>query len=148
LAGADLPWFSDYGFQLSRGFRALKAWMSLKTHGARRYARLIQQNIDQAQYLAELIEATPDLELVAPVPLNVVCFRYVETGSDGARLDELNKRIESELQEEGLAVLSTTTVRNKCALHVAITNHRSRREDFDFLVHQVVRIGREVSPVI
>ena len=87
LTGGDLPWFSDYGFQLSRGFRALKAWMSLKEHGVHKYGRLIQQNIDQARYLAELIEAAPELELVAPVTLNVVCFRYVAPGLDDAALD-------------------------------------------------------------
>jgi glutamate/tyrosine decarboxylase-like PLP-dependent enzyme len=145
LTGADLPWFSDYGFQLSRGFRALKAWMSLKTHGARKYGRLIQQNIDQAHYLAELIEARPELELVAPVPLNVVCFRYVDTQLNDNQLDELNKRIEVELQEQGLAVLSVTTIKGRRALHVAITNHRSRREDFEFLVQQIVRLGGELA---
>ena len=145
LTGVDLPWSSDYGFQLSRGFRALKAWMSLKAHGARKYGRLIQQNIDQARYLAELIDAAPELELVAPVALNVVCFRYIKAGLDDATLDELNKRIEVELQEQGLAVPSVTTVKGKCALHVANTNHRSRREDFEYLVQEVVRIGRGLA---
>jgi len=63
LSGGDLPWFSDYSFQLSRGFRALKAWMSLKEHGSCKYARIIQQNLDQALYLGELITASPELEL-------------------------------------------------------------------------------------
>lgn len=86
LTGGDLPWLSDYGFELSRGFRALKAWMSLKEHGARKYGRLIQQNINQARYLADLIDAAPELELAAPVTLNVVCFRYNRAGLDDAAL--------------------------------------------------------------
>ena len=145
LAGVDLPWLSDYGFQLSRGFRALKAWMSLKADGARKYGRLIQQNIDQARYLAELIDATPELELAAPVALNVVCFRYVGAGLDDATLDELNKRIEVELQERGIAAPSVTTIKGRRVLHVANTNHRSRREDFDVLVREVIRIGKELA---
>jgi aromatic-L-amino-acid decarboxylase len=145
LAGGDLPWFSEYGFQLSRGFRALKAWMSFKEYGSRKYGRLIQQNIDQAHYLAELIDASPELELVAPVTLNVVCFRYIRFGLDDTTLDTLNKQILAELQERGIAVPSGTTIRDKFVLHVAHTNHRSRREDFDILVREVIRIGEKLT---
>jgi glutamate/tyrosine decarboxylase-like PLP-dependent enzyme len=145
LSGGDLPWFSDYSFQLSRGFRALKAWISLKEHGSEKYARIIQQNIDQAVYLAELVRASPELELVTPVTLNVVCFRYVATGMTGEGLDELNKQIIVELQERGVAVLSGTVVRGKYVLRVANSNHRSRREDFEFLVKEVTRIGKELT---
>ena len=130
MTGGDLPWFSDYGFQLSRGFRALKAWMSLKEHGARKYGRLIQQNIDQARYLAELIDAAPELELMAPVTLNVVCFRYIRPGLDDATLDALNKEILVELQGQGIAMPSGTIIEGKYVLHAAQTNHRSHREDF------------------
>jgi glutamate/tyrosine decarboxylase-like PLP-dependent enzyme len=147
LSGSDLPWFSDYGFQLSRGFRALKAWMSLKEHGALKYGRLIQQNTDQALYLAELVDAASELELVAPVMLNVVCFRYVRAGLDDAALDEINKHIVIELQECGIAVPSGTTVRGQYVLHVANTNHRSTREDFDVLVREAIQIGDEKETV-
>ena len=145
LTGGDLPWFSDYGFQLSRGFRALKAWMSLKEHGSRKYARLIQQNIDQALYLGELVKASPELELSAPVALNVVCFRYVSSSMDDDALDHLNKRIVVELQEKGVAVVSGTVVGGKYVMHAAIVNHRSCRGDFDVLVREVVRVGKELT---
>ena len=145
LTGGDLPWFSDYGFQLSRGFRALKAWMSLKEHGSRKYARLIQQNIDQARYLGELIKASPQLELSAPVTLNVVCFRYVAPEVGDAELDEINKQIAIQLQERGVAVLSGTMINGRQVLRAANANHRSRREDFDILVREVLRIGKELT---
>jgi aromatic-L-amino-acid decarboxylase len=145
LSGVDLPWFSDYGFQLSRGFRALKAWMSIKEHGSRKYARMIQKNIDQAVYLGELVTASPELELSAPVMLNVVCFRYVASDVDDAALDEVNKCIVVELQERGVAVLTGTVIKSKYVLRAANTNHRSRREDFDILVREVLRIGRELT---
>jgi aromatic-L-amino-acid decarboxylase len=145
MAGGDLPWFSDYGYQLSRGFRALKAWMSLKEHGIRKYGRLIQQNIDQARYLATLIDAAPELELAAPVTLNVVCFRYVRPGVNDAGLDALNKQILVEIQEQGIAAPSGTVIGGRYVLHVAHTNHRSQREDFDVLVREVIRIGRDLS---
>ena len=145
LSGGDLPWFSDYSFQLSRGFRALKAWMSLKEHGSSKYARVIQQNIDQALYLGELVKASPELELSAPVTLNVVCFRYVVPGMEGGVLDEVNKQIVIELQEQGVAVLSGTFIKGKYVLRAANSNHRSRREDFDLLVREVIRIGKELT---
>jgi len=142
LAGGDLPWFSDYSFQLSRGFRALKAWMSLKEHGSARYGRLVQQNIDQARYLADLVEASPELELAAPVTLNAVCSRYVEANLDDAALNELNERIVTELQERGIAVPSGTTLNGRYVIHIANTNHRSRRADFGLFLREVVRLGR------
>jgi aromatic-L-amino-acid decarboxylase len=145
MTGGDLPWFSDYGYQLSRGFRALKAWMSLKEHGSRKYGRMIQQNIDQARYLADLIDGLPELELSVPVTLNVVCFRYIGLELDCDVLDSLNKQILVELQEQGIAAPSGTIIGGQYVLHVAHTNHRSRREDFDLLVQEVIRIGRELT---
>jgi glutamate/tyrosine decarboxylase-like PLP-dependent enzyme len=145
LTGGDLPWLTDYGFELSRGFKALKAWMGLKEHGLRKYARLIEQNVDQARYLADLIEASPELELLAPASLNVVCFRFVGPGLENSVLDALNQSILVELQEGGIAVLSGTTVRGKYAMRAGHTNHRSRREDFELLVREVRRIGRELA---
>ncbi len=145
LTGVDVPWLSDLGFELSRGFHALKAWMTIKEQGAAKYARLIQQNIDQAHYLRDLIAATPELELALPVSLNVVCFRHVWPDLADATHDSLNKQIEVELQEQGIAVASIVTIRGRKYLHAAVTNHRGRREDFDCLVREVIRIGREVT---
>lgn len=141
LTGVDVPWLSDYGFELSRSFRALKAWMTIKEQGILKYGRLIQQNIDQAHYLAQLVETVPELELALPVSLNIVCFRFIQPGLSDISLNELNKQIEIELQEQGIAVPSIVTIRGKKYLHVAVTNHRSRRDDFDLLVREVVRVG-------
>ena len=146
LTGGDLPWFTDYGIRLSSRFRSLKVWMSLKEHGALKYGRMIQQNIAQARYLAGLVEAAPELTLEAPVSLNIVCFRYNHAGLDNTALDELNKEILVELQEQGIAVLSGTTLDGRYVMRAAHTNHRSRREDFDLLVREVVRIGEELAP--
>ena len=145
LTAVDVPWLADYGFELSRGFHALKAWMTLKEHGTAKYGRLIQQNIDQARYLAGLVAASPELELALPVSLNIVCFRYIRADLDPVALDHLNKQIEIELQERGIAVPSISTVGGMKYLHVAVVNHRSRREDFDLLVREVVRLGGELS---
>jgi aromatic-L-amino-acid decarboxylase len=145
LTAVDVPWLVDYGFDLSRGFLALKAWMTIKEQGVLKYGRLIEQNIDQAHYLADLVEAAPELELALPVSLNVVCFRYVHPALDDAALDALNKQVEIELQEQGIAVPSIVVINGRKYLHAAITNHRTRREDLDILVHGVIRIGNELA---
>jgi aromatic-L-amino-acid decarboxylase len=145
VAGGDLPWFSDYSYELSRGFRALKAWISIKEHGSKKYARIVQQNIDQAFYLGELIEASPQLELSAPISLNIVCFRFIATDLTGMLLDEINKEIAIDLQERGIAVLTGTVINGKYVLRVAITNHRSRREDFEILVSEVLQTGTKLA---
>ena len=131
------------GPELSSEFRALKVWLLLKEHGSAKLARLIEQNVAQAKYLADLVRAAPALELVAPVPLNIVCLRYRGEGSGD--LDALNRELLMRLQEQGIAVPSGATLGGKFAIRVAITNHRSRREDFDTLVQAVVKIGAEVA---
>lgn len=143
---AGKVWFSDYGVQLSRGFRALKVWMSLKEHGLRKYARLIEQNVHQARVLAERVDANQELERCAPAPLNIVCFRYLAPGHDPEALDRLNQEILFQIQESGVAVPSSTRVGGKFALRVAITNHRSRSEDFELLLNEVLERGRRLSP--
>ncbi len=143
IAGG-LP-FAERGLELTRSFRALKVWMSLKAHGIDAMARLIEQNVRQARYCADLIEAHPDLELVAPVPLNIVCFRFAPRDAPRGVLDQVNEEILLRIQESGLAVPSSTRIGDAFALRIAITNHRSKREDFDLLVKAVSEIGRAVA---
>lgn len=147
---ASGQWLHDYGLQTSRGFRALKVWMALKEHGVEKFGRLIDQNIAQGHTLAGLIEAEPALELTAPTSINIVCFRYRGDGRagdelTGEALKALNTEIMLRLQEEGIAVLSDTTVHGQHCLRVAINNHRTRREDLDLLVRETVRLGKEIS---
>jgi glutamate/tyrosine decarboxylase-like PLP-dependent enzyme len=142
---AGTRWFSDYGIQLTRGFRALKVWMSIKEHGIDKYGRLIRQNVEQARYLAGLVDASPVLERLAPVPLNIVCFRYRAAGYGPGELNGLNQELLMRLHESGIAAPSSTTLGGKYTLRAAITNHRSRREDFDTMVQAVERIGNELA---
>jgi aromatic-L-amino-acid/L-tryptophan decarboxylase len=143
VIGGGLP-FAERGIELTRSFRALKVWMSLKAEGVAKYARLIEQNVAQARYLSERILGEPEMELLAPVALNVVCFRFRADGMDEAGLNALNKELLLRIQESGSAVLSSTVLGGKFALRVAITNHRSRREDFDVLVDATKKLGAEL----
>jgi glutamate/tyrosine decarboxylase-like PLP-dependent enzyme len=137
-------YFSNFGFELSRGFKALKIWFSVKEHGIDTYRRLVRQNIAQAQYLAQLVEQSAYLQLMAPVPLNVVCYRFTDADLDEDKHNRHNKEILMRLHEEGIAVPSFTLLNGNYVIRAAITNHRSRKGDFDLLVQESVRIGKEV----
>ena len=139
------PTFTDRSIDFSRRFNALAAWMLIRESGAAKLGRLVEQNVAQARYLAGMIARAPHLELAGPVPLNVVCFRYAAPGLDGAQLNAVNHEIVARLQEEGRVMPSGTTLRGRYAVRVAITNHRSRRTDFDLLVSEVQRIGAELA---
>jgi glutamate/tyrosine decarboxylase-like PLP-dependent enzyme len=146
LAGGAL-WYGDYGVQLTRSFRALKAWMMIKVHGTEKFGRMIQQNVDQANYLAQRVDGEPELERLAPVPLNIVCFRYVGQARPHSveALNALNQELLIRLHESGAAAPSYTTINGNYTLRVANVNQRSRREDFDILVQEVLKIGRSLE---
>ncbi|MBN1963767.1 MAG: amino acid decarboxylase [Anaerolineae bacterium] len=141
---AGPTWFSELGLQLTRGFRALKVWMSFLVHGVEAYAQIIQQNVDQAHYLADLVDAEPELERLAPAPLNIVCFRYRADALTDTQLSALNKELLIRLHERGTAAPSYTTLNGCYALRMANVNQRSRRADFDVLVQEVLRLGRQL----
>lgn len=132
---------NNYGFELSRGFKALKIWMSLKEHGRAKYAQMIAQNNRQAEYLGKLVAQTPELELTAPVSMSITCFRMVKPGLSEGQLRDLNREILLRLQEEGIASPSSTILNGKYTLRVANVNQRTRMEDMDLMVREVLRIG-------
>ncbi len=131
----------DYGFELSRGFKALKIWMSLKEQGVTKFGRLIDQNIAQGAYLTQLIANEPKLELMAPTAINIVCFRYRVEGAGETAHKVLNTEIMLRMQEAGTAVMTDTTIHTRHCLRAAINNHRTKREDLDLLVSETVRLG-------
>ena len=104
---------------------------------------LAEKNVEQARYLASLVESHPELELLAPVSLNVVCYAYKAPELPLAGQNELNREILMQLQENGIAVPSSTMIRGRFAIRVAITNHRSQHEDFDLLVAKSVEYGQK-----
>ncbi len=138
-------WFSDYGLQLSRQFRALKVWMSIKEHGLDRFGRMIARNVEQAHYFGQLVENDPALELMAPIGMDIVCYRFNPGGMNDEALNALNKEILMQLQEQGIAAPSYTTLNGRYCLRIAIANHRSRFEDFDVLAKETVRLGQELA---
>ena len=144
LAAGDI-WFSDYGVELSRGFKALKIWMSIKEHGVKKFGRLITQNVLQVQYLKKLIEENEKLELMAPAPVNICCFRYTDKSLSSDQLNTINHELLLRLHESGVAVPTYATLNGNYTIRVANTNHRSRREDFEILVNKVIELGDEIK---
>lgn len=138
---AGSPWPCDFGPDLSRGFRALKVWFTLKVYGARKLAEVMENTCSLANYLGAAICSHPELELLAPVILNIVCFRFKCVGDANA----LNACIVTALQESGVAAPSTTSLQGKLAIRVAIVNHRTRTEDLDVLLHATLQFGRKLS---
>jgi glutamate/tyrosine decarboxylase-like PLP-dependent enzyme len=137
LAGGA-PWPCDLGPDLSRGFRALKVWYTLKTLGADRLAAAIDHTCALARRLAERVDREPELQRVAPVALNIVCFRYVFA----ERSDHENAELVADLQESGAFAPSTTKIDGAVVIRCAIVNHRTRASDIDALVEAVLTIGR------
>ncbi|MCU1264293.1 MAG: Pyridoxal-dependent decarboxylase [Acidobacteria bacterium] len=148
--------FWDHGIELSRRFRALKIWMTLRYYGSRKISEAISEDLALAQYLAQQISAAEDFELLAPVELSICCFRYVpraarakldsasesELEQINSELDELNTRIMNTVQRGGEAYISNATVNGKFALRACITNFRTTRADLDALL-DIVREAAE-----
>jgi aromatic-L-amino-acid decarboxylase len=140
-----LPWFSEYGFQQTRGFRALKVWMTLQQFGLSGYREAIEENLALAGYLADRVRSAPDLELAAPTSLSVVCFRFVDgsLGSEDA-IASVNRSLLERLQLGGDAFITSTELRGRFTLRACFVNYRSRREDVDRLLAAVRTIGQEL----
>jgi len=134
LAGGH-PWPCDFGPDLSRGFRALKVWMTLKVFGADRLGEIVAQSCAVARALAARIDREPMLERLAPVALNIVCFRVRGPAAD---IDAMNRDIVADLQEAGLAAPSTTLINGETAIRAAIVNHRTNFADVDAFVDAVL----------
>ncbi len=140
LASAQ-PWFTDFTIDLSRGFRALKVWFTIKEHGAIRLGEAMEANVRQAKLLGDLIDADDDFELLAPVQLNIVCFRYHRAGLNEDRLDRFNDELVIRLQESGEAVTSSTNVGSRRAIRACIVNHRTRDDELVATLAALKRIA-------
>jgi glutamate/tyrosine decarboxylase-like PLP-dependent enzyme len=136
-----LPWFSEYGVQQTRGFRALKLWMVLQHLGRGGVARLVSRHLALARHLADLVRAAPDLELLADPELSVVCFRCVPPRRRGspADLDALNKAVMERVQAEGAAFLTGTVLRERFWLRACVLHYATTEDDVAALVDIVRR---------
>ena len=138
------------GPQFSRGFQALKVWVSLLAHGRRAYAARISHDARLARYMAAQVEQRPELELAAPVTLSICCFRYVPSDlPDGPDredyLDALNQRLMTEIQLDGRVFCSNAVLRDRFVLRACIVNFRTEADDVDALLDVAIELGTKVD---
>jgi aromatic-L-amino-acid/L-tryptophan decarboxylase len=134
-----LPWFSEYGFQQTRGFGALKVWMALRYHGISGYRSSIERDIRLSGLLASLLRGSGDIEIFEPQNLSIVCFRYAppKLRQDAQAIDRLNKAILEKLQLDGQAFFSSTVLDGRFWLRACIINPRTHEEDLEEFVREL-----------
>jgi glutamate/tyrosine decarboxylase-like PLP-dependent enzyme len=130
--------FFEESLELSRRFRALKLWLSLRYHGVNAFREAIRADLEHAQQLAELVRTHESLELLAPVELSAVCFRHVRAGTSDAELNELNAAVLQRVIRRGRVYISNASIRGKFALRACFVNHRTKEEDVAAVVEEVV----------
>jgi aromatic-L-amino-acid/L-tryptophan decarboxylase len=135
--------FFEETIELSRRFRALKLWLSLRYHGLANFREAIRNDLAHAQLLAGLITKQPELALLAPVPLSAVCFRYRARGDADSDCDALNQEILQRVVRRGKVFLSNATIHGRFALRACIVNHRTTPDDIEQVVSEVLAVGRE-----
>jgi aromatic-L-amino-acid/L-tryptophan decarboxylase len=137
--------FFEESLELSRRFRALKLWLSLRYHGLEKFREAIRNDLGHAQLLAQLISAEPELELMVPVSLSAVCFRYVGRDRSPLGSDALNQAILQRVVRRGKVFLSNASIHGQFALRACFVNHRTRQHDVEQVVDEVLAVGREAS---
>jgi len=136
----------EYGPQLSRGFRALKVWMSLKAYGRRAYAEEIERHIQLARAMDEKVRAHPRFELCSRAQLSISCFRWLPPGPrpDPEALDRLQEQLAQRLERSGEGFMSGTRLGGRWVLRTCILSFRTREADLDGLLESLDRLGREM----
>ncbi len=138
----QLPWFSEFGPQQTRGFRALKLWLALQQIGVEGYKQLISRDIQLAHLLRQKLRSRSTFELLSDGPLSATCFRYAPGGI--TNLDALNKALLSIVQARGLVYLTSTQVRGAFALRANIVNFRTNEQDLDVLLDEIEQAGNQI----
>lgn len=131
--------YRDWGIQLGRRFRALKLWFVIRTYGVHGLQQILRTQIAMARQLTERIRSTPGFQILAPVPLNVLCFRYAPSGvTDPAALDALNARLMETLNHTGLLYLSHTRLAGRFTLRLVVGQTYVRQRHVDEAWERIV----------
>jgi glutamate/tyrosine decarboxylase-like PLP-dependent enzyme len=139
--------FFEESLELSRRFRALKLWLSLRYHGLAAFRESINRDLRHARRLAERVQKEPELELLAPVELSAVCFRHKGTsGIAEESLNQFNLALLKRVVERGRVYLSNASLRGKFCLRACIVNHRTKDADVDSVVTEVLAAARDAHP--
>lgn len=143
-----LPWFSEFGFQQTRGFRALKLWMTIQQIGVQGYRESINRDIALARLLQARIRQRNDFELAAAGPLSITCFRYHPPQAVPESLDDVNRGLLELVQQEGQVFLTSTILRDQVVLRACIVNFRTTEADLDFLLDTLADAGQRIQHTV
>ena len=135
------PVFGNLSPEMSRRARSLPVWATLRAYGRDGYREMVERHLRLAQRVARQVDEAPDLERLAEVPLNVVCFRFHPSGVPEAALDELNRKLGEMVLDDGRVYFGTTDYAGKVAFRPAIVNWRTTEEDADLIVRVVRELG-------
>jgi len=138
------PTLGAIGPESSRRARGLAVWAALAAYGRDGVRRLVEHDLDVAQHLARRVDATPGLERLADVPLNIVAFRFDPGGLDDPGLDELNRRLGEAVLADGRFLVGTSKLGARTIFRPAFSNWRTRTSDVDEFVDVVLELGREL----
>lgn len=145
----DDLWFCDLGPELSRSFRALKVWFTLKEHGIDKLGQKISDNCEQALYFASLLEKHADIiHVLRPITLNIVNFRVQPkelNRDDDELIDRFNAQLTQQIQTSGVAIPSTTRIQNRLYIRVCVVSHRCIRKDFDLLAETLFALIQQIK---
>jgi len=139
------PNYFSMGPESSRRARSLAVWATLRAYGREGYREIVERHLDLAQRLAARIDAAPDLERLAGVPLNIVCFRYRPEGVPEDELDDLNRRLSAAVLEDGRVYFGSTVYEGRVAFRPAIVNWRTREEDVALIVEVTRELGARLT---
>ncbi len=139
------PVFGNLSAEMSRRARALPVWATLRAYGRNGYRAMVERHLQLAQRVARQVDEAPDLERMADVPLNVVCFRFHPNGVAEEALDSLNRRLGESILGDGRVVFGTTEYAGKVAFRPAIVNWRTKEEDVDLIVRVVRELGARLA---
>jgi glutamate/tyrosine decarboxylase-like PLP-dependent enzyme len=138
--------FCDYGIQLTRGFQALKLWMSLKVFGLNAFRKAIARGIALAELAEKVLRESPCWEIVTPAQMGIVTFRYVPLSRSSAEVDAINRQLVEDMNVDTFAVVGLAVLKGRIALRVCTINPRTTEADIHKTIHRLKRLGDELSP--
>lgn len=128
----------EYQLPLTKSFKSLKVWMTLKAYGAKRIRETIRADIENAQYLGKLLDDSDDFERLAPIPLSIACFRHAPQGMSEQEIDDWNQKLISLIEQDGRIFLTGTKINGKTALRTCFINPRTTKKDVEWIL-EVIR---------
>jgi glutamate/tyrosine decarboxylase-like PLP-dependent enzyme len=143
--GAEEVNFCDYGIQLTRGFRALKLWMSFKIFGVESFRAAVERTLQAAELAEKLLRRSPAWEIVTPAQMGIVSFRFHPPEIPPPQLDQLNQQIVERAIDDGFAMVSSTTLRGRKVLRLCTINPRTTEADLEKTIARLEEMGSEIA---